>query len=105
LETQSEANNNLKESYQTQKFRRTKLALKLKNELKETITGGQGIELLQYNFNTSQYNTFEEKNGCKKPKQTLVEIIYSDVHALHSINNSSEPFDEIELIGNVKDLK
>ncbi|TWI01144.1 hypothetical protein IQ05_00711 [Flavobacterium tiangeerense] len=104
LETQSEANNNLKESYETQNLDAQSSVETKKNELKETITGGQGIELLQYNFNTSQYNTFEEKMNAKRPRQTLVEIIYSDVHALHSINNSSEPFDEIELIGNAKTL-
>lgn len=104
LETQSEANSNLKESYQTQNLDSETSVETKNNELKETITGGQGIELLQYNFNTSQYNTFQEKMAVKKPKQTLVEIIYSDVHALHSINNSSEPFDEIELIGNAKTL-
>ncbi|MFV8363636.1 hypothetical protein ACNQGO_09620 [Flavobacterium sp. ZT3P35] len=104
LETQSEANNNLKESYETQNLDAQTSVETKKNELKETITGGQGIELLQYNFNTSQYNTFEEKMNVKRPRQTLVEIIYSDVHALHSINNSSEPFDEIELIGNAKTL-
>lgn len=104
LETQLEANNNLKESYQTQNLDSETSVETKNNELKETITGGQGIELLQYNFNTSQYNTFQEKMAVKKPKQTLVEIIYSDVHALHSINNSSEPFDEIELIGNAKTL-
>ncbi len=104
LETQSEANNNLKESYQTQNLDSETSVETKNNELKETITGGQGIELLQYNFNTSQYNTFQEKMAAKKPKQTLVEIIYSDVHALHSINNSTEPFDEIELIGNAKTL-
>ena len=104
LETQLEANNNLKESYQTQNLDSETSVETKNNELKETITGGQGIELLQYNFKTSQYNTFQEKMAVKKPKQTLVEIIYSDVHALHSINNSSEPFDEIELIGNTKTL-
>lgn len=104
LETQSEANNNLKENYETQNLDAQSSVETKKNELKETITGGQGIELLQYNFNTSQYNTFEEKMNAKRPRQTLVEIIYSDVHALHSINNSSEPFDEIELIGNAKTL-
>ena len=42
--------------------------------------------------------------AAKKPKQTLVEIIYMDVHALQSQNSSTEPFDEIEIIGNAKTL-
>jgi hypothetical protein len=47
------------------------------NTLNATVTSGEGVELLQYKFNTSQYNTFKEKMAAKKPKQTLVEIIYS----------------------------
>ncbi|WP_082923193.1 hypothetical protein [Flavobacterium succinicans] len=104
LEPKSEANNNLKESYQTQNLDSETSIETKNNELNGTVTKGQDIELLQYNFNTSQYNTFQEKMAAKKPKQTLVEIIYSDVHALHSINNSMEPFDEIELMGNAKTL-
>lgn len=104
LETQSEANNNLKENYQTQNLDSETSVETKNNELKETITGGQGIELLQYNFNTSKYNTFQEKMAAKKSIETMVEIIYSDVHALHSRGNAIEPFDEIELIGNAKTL-
>lgn len=104
LETKSDANNNLKESYTTQDLGQDANLTVKDNKLGEVITGGQGVELLQYNFNTSQYNSFSEKMAAKKPKQTLTEIIYSDVHALQSLNSSTEPFDEIEIIGNAKTL-
>ncbi|RKR08300.1 hypothetical protein C8C83_5538 [Flavobacterium sp. 90] len=104
LETKNDANTNLKEGYTKQTLdQETSVDVK-DNKLGEVITGGQGVELLQYNFNTSQYNSFSEKMAAKKPKQTLVEIIYSDVHALQSLNSSTEPFDEIEIIGSAKTL-
>ncbi|WP_409416973.1 hypothetical protein [Flavobacterium sp. PS2] len=104
LETKTDANGNMTESFDKQDLGSDSSLEVKSNKLTETITGGQGIELLQYNFNTSQYNTFQEKMAAKKPKQTLVEIIYSDIHALQSLNNSTEPFDEIEIIGNEKTL-
>lgn len=104
LETKSDANGNLKESYTNQDLGENANVEIKDSKLAEVITGGDGVELLQYNFNTSQYNSFSEKMAAKKPKQTLVEIIYSDVHALQSLNSSTEPFDEIEIIGNAKTL-
>lgn len=104
LETSKDANSNLSESYQTQNLGDDNNVEVKNNELNEIVTSGAGTELIQYNFSTSQYYTFQEKMAAKKPKQTLVEIIYMDVHALQSLNNSTEPFDEIELIGNAKTL-
>ncbi|WP_289658135.1 hypothetical protein [Flavobacterium panacagri] len=104
LETKTDANGNLTESYTKQDLGADANVDVKDNKLAETVVGGDGVELLQYNFNTSQYNSFQEKMAAKKPKQTLVEIIYMDVHALQSHNNSTEPFDEIELIGNAKTL-
>ncbi|MBZ4043845.1 hypothetical protein [Flavobacterium hibisci] len=104
LEKQNEANGNLTENYQSQNLADNNNVDVKNNELKEVVSGAEAIELVQYNFNTSQYNTFQEKMAAKKPKQTLVEIIYSDVHALQSLNSSTEPFDEAELIGNSKTL-
>ena len=104
LETKTDANSNLKESYSTQDLGEDASLTVKDNKLGEVVTGGQGVELLQYNFNTSQYNSFSEKMAAKKPKQTLTEIIYSDVHALQSLNSSTEPFDEIEIIGNAKTM-
>ena len=104
LEDQNDANGNLTESYQTQNLEDDNNVDVKNNELKEIVSGAESIELVQYNFNTSQYYTFQEKMAAKKPKQTLVEIIYMDVHALQSLNNSTEPFDEAELIGNAKTL-
>ncbi|MCP2025939.1 hypothetical protein L1276_001079 [Flavobacterium sp. HSC-32F16] len=104
LETKTDANGNLSENYTKQDLGSDADVDVKSNKLNETVVGGDGVELLQYNFNTSQYNSFQEKMAAKKPKQTLVEIIYMDVHALQSQNNSTEPFDEIELIGNAKTL-
>ncbi|MBO9585411.1 MAG: hypothetical protein J7574_14705 [Flavobacterium sp.] len=104
LETKSDANSNLKESYTKQDLGENANVEIKDSKLAEVVTGGEGVELLQYNFNTSQYNSFSEKMAAKKPKQTLVEIIYSDVHALQSLNSSTEPFDEIEIIGNAKTM-
>ncbi|KUJ59559.1 hypothetical protein AR687_22320 [Flavobacteriaceae bacterium CRH] len=102
LETKTDANANLSQNYESQNLGDNVNVEMKSNTLNATVTSGEGVELLQYNFNTSQYNTFKEKLAAKKPKQTLVEIIYSDVHALQSLNNSTEPFDEIEIIGNIK---
>jgi hypothetical protein len=104
LETKVDGNNNLSQNYEKQELA-TDVNVEIKsNKLNEAIVGGEGTEMLQYNFNTSQYNSFKEKMDAKRPRQTLVEIIYMDVHALQSLNQSTEPFDEIELIGNSKTL-
>lgn len=104
LESKTDANGNMTENFEKQDLGSDANLETKNNKLTETISGGQGVELLQYNFNTSQYNTFQEKMAAKRPKQTLVEIIYSDVHALQSLNTPTEPFDEIEIIGNAKTL-
>lgn len=104
LETKSDGNTNLTQNYEKQELA-TDVNVEIKNnKLNEAIVGGEGTEMLQYKFNTSQYLSFKEKMDAKKPKQTLVEIIYMDVHALQSLNESTEPFDEIELIGNSNTL-
>lgn len=104
LDPKTDASNNLTENYKKQELA-TDVNVEIKNnKLNETIIAGEGTELLAYNFNTSQYTSFQEKMAAKKPKQTLVEIIYMDVHALQSLNESTEPFDELELIGNSKTL-
>jgi hypothetical protein len=104
LEARTDANSNLSQNYEKQNLD-TDVSVAVKNnKLNETVVGGEGVELLQYNFKTSQYNTFQEKMVDKKPAQTLVEIIYADVHALQSLNTSSEPFDEIEILGDSKTL-
>jgi hypothetical protein len=100
LETKSDGSTNLTQNYEKQELA-TDVTVEIKNnKLNETIVGGEGTEMLTYNFNTSQYLSFKEKMDAKKPKNTYIEIIYSDVHALHAENQTSEPFDEIEIIGN-----
>ncbi|QKJ63454.1 hypothetical protein [Flavobacterium sp. M31R6] len=104
LETKTDVTNNLSQNYEKKELA-TDVNVEIKsNKLNETAIGGEGTEILQYKFNTSQYFSFKEKMEAKKPKQTLVEIIYTDVHALQSLNESTEPFDEIEIIGNSKTL-
>lgn len=104
LEEKKDSNSNLVQNYEKQSSGDDATIEVKNNKLSGTVVAGQDIELLQYNFKTSQYNTFREKMAAKKPKQTLVEIIYADVHALQSLNSSSEPFDETEILGNSKTL-
>jgi hypothetical protein len=104
LEANTDANANLTESYATTKLDEDTNVDVKSNKLGETVKGGTGIELLTYNFSTSEYNTFSEKMIAKKPRNIYTEIIYADVHALHSENTSTEPFDEAELIGNLTTL-
>lgn len=104
LEEKRDVNANLSQNYEKQNAGEDANIEVKSNKLNATVVAGGNTELLQYNFTTSQYNTFQEKMAVKKPKQTLVEIIYSDVHALQSLNNSSEPFDETEIVGNSKTL-
>jgi hypothetical protein len=104
LNPSSDASNNLAQNYDKKELDANASVETKSTKLKETLESGDGIEMLKYNFNTSQYNTFQEKITAKTPKQTLVEIIYMDVHALQSSNNSTEPFDDAELIGNEKTM-
>jgi hypothetical protein len=104
LESKTDANANLTEGYQSIQLADSANVNIKSNTLNEIATGGQGIEMLAYNFNTSEYNTFSDKMVAKKPKQTLVDIIYTDVHALESVNNASEPFDMLELTGSTSTL-
>ncbi|WP_281321922.1 hypothetical protein [Flavobacterium aestivum] len=104
LETKKDANNNLTQNYDKQELAADVNVEIKNNKLNETVIGGEGTEMLKYNFSTSQYTSFKEKMEAKKPKNTYIEIIYSDVHALHAENASTEPFDEIEIIGNSKTL-
>jgi hypothetical protein len=104
LETKTDANNNMTENYEKQELAADADVEIKSNKLNEAIVGGEGTKMLQYNFNTSQYNSFKEKMEAKKPKNTYIEIIYPDVHALHAENQTSEPFDELEIIGNFQTL-
>lgn len=55
--------------------------------------------LLDYAFGTSKFNTFVEKVEDLKNKGNIVEIIYSDVHAIHYLTKTYEVFNEAELYG------
>ena len=54
---------------------------------------------LEYNFITSQHNTFVEKLNSLVNKSNIIEIIVADVHALHTLTNQYEVFNESELYG------
>jgi len=60
----------------------------------------EAIEMLSYDFTTSTYSTFSEKIAAKAPVDYVVEIVYDDVHSLHTISNATEPFDIVEIEGN-----
>nr|WP_294785601.1 hypothetical protein [uncultured Flavobacterium sp.] len=102
LQKKVDGNSNLSQSYTTQNLDQDVSVDTKSNQLNGSITAGDDVELLLYNFNTSKYNTFQEKMTAKKAKNTYIEIIYSDVHALHAENASTEPFDEIEIVGSAK---
>jgi hypothetical protein len=104
LQTKIDANSNLSQTYNKQELEDGNTIDTKNNELNGIVSGGEDIELVQYNFNTSQYNTFQEKMTAKKARNTYIEIIYSDVHALHAENASTETFDEIEIVGSSKTL-
>ena len=104
LETTKDVNTNLNENFEKQDLGANANVEVKNNKLGETLTGGQGVELLQYNFNTSQYNTFQEKMVAKKARKTYIEIVEADIHALHAENASTEPFEEIEIVGNTKTM-
>lgn len=103
-EANIDANTNLKENYSTTKLDDDATVEVKSNKLSGTVIGGTGIELITYNFNTSEYNTFSDKMAAKRPRIIHTKIIEADVHALEPENTSTESFDEVELIGNLNTL-
>lgn len=93
--------NNLSESYTDQNLG-ADTEVEVKNvTLNGSLTNTEAVEMLLYNFNTSEYSTFSDKINAKTMTQPIVEIIYSDVHALLTKHNATEPFEAMELNGNV----
>ncbi len=93
-------NDNLAENYTDQDLGQD-TSVEVRNvQLGGSVTNAEAIEMLVYQFNTSQYNTFANKIAAKSVTQPLVEIIYSDVHALQTKHAATEPFESIELVGN-----
>lgn len=93
-----DANSNITETFDSQIISDS-LSVDIKNNKLEATLAAGDAKLLTYNFTTSQYNTFASKMATKSSTQTLTQLIYPDVDALQSINNTSEPFDNIELLG------
>ena len=67
--------------------------------LGQTVINAEAVEMLSFDFHTSVYSTFAEKIASKAYIQPMVEIIYSDVHALHTRSNETERFDLEETEG------
>lgn len=97
---QSAIGSNVSEKFETQNLGDDSSAEIKNNTLTQTATTGEDVEILNYSFNTSNYKTFAEKIKAKTSTQTIVDPIYTDVHALQSANTGSEPFDIVELLGN-----
>jgi len=71
----------------------------LEVSLGESVVNAEAVEIISFDFHTSQYNTFASKLASKAYIQPMVEIIYSDVHALHTRSNETERFDLEEVEG------
>lgn len=71
------------------------------NKITETITQGQERELLDYEFGTSAYTTFNKKMNERNEKANLYDFTsYPYALVLSNRVESSEPFDLTELVGN-----
>ena len=68
--------------------------------LGEAVINAEAVEMLSYGFRTSQYSTFGDKINAKAYTQPLVQIIYSDVHALQTVTVPTEPFGTADIVGN-----
>ncbi len=96
---ETDLDSNIKTNYAETKIgENTSLEVK-SNKLEETLNTSEEVELLKYNFHTSQYNTFKEKVAAKTMASPIIEIIYGDVHALQASVEATEPFSYEELIG------
>ncbi|WP_051583761.1 hypothetical protein [Dokdonia sp. PRO95] len=67
--------------------------------LGQTVINAEAVEMLSFDFHTSVYSTFAAKLASKAYTQPMVEIIYSDVHALHTKSNETERFNLEEVEG------
>jgi hypothetical protein len=93
-----DANSNIKETFDT-KALSDSLSVDVKNNKLEATLAAGDIKLLEYNFNTSQYNTFANKMVAKVSTGSITEIIAADIHALQSVNRVTEEFDGVEVLG------
>ena len=74
--------------------------IEVRNREAETVINeSTDVEVLVYDFSTSEYNTFAEKIKAKKVTKHLLEPVFSDVHALQANIKPSERFDALELNG------
>ncbi|GAA0872318.1 hypothetical protein GCM10009117_14650 [Gangjinia marincola] len=69
-------------------------------ELDDLLTNADAIQMLAYNFSTSQYTTFANKLAAKAVTAPIIDIIQSNIHALEIQHATTEPFDLVEILGN-----
>ncbi|RZS93567.1 hypothetical protein [Aquimarina brevivitae] len=89
----------LTESYVEQDFGDENEVAVRNSSITGTATNVEVIEILEYEFDTSEYNTFEEKIAAKQVTSHILELIAPDVDALQAEVVDSEPFELVELIG------
>jgi hypothetical protein len=91
---------NLNQNYRTHATQQEGNSIEIRNGKAQNITKENAeIELLVYDFKTSEYNTFAEKIESKKVKQHYLEPISTFVDALQTDMEASEKFDLVELQG------
>lgn len=88
------------ENYASQDTGQEGTTIEVRNRKAVTVVKeGTEVEMLAYNFMTSEYNTFAKKINDKKATDYYLEPIYSDVHALQTDVRASERFSLLELNG------
>ncbi len=98
--TTSNNDENIDETYTAQNLEVEGNTTEVKNtSITSIASAGEELLLLEYQFKTSQYNTFEEKINNKELVVGLREIIASDVHALRAKVTYTEKFSKEELSG------
>jgi hypothetical protein len=98
--TQANYNNSSDDNYTSQNIGQEGNTLEVRNKQAQTVLKEQEeVELLDYNFTTSAYDTFAQKIQDKKATKYYSDPIYSDVHALETAVQASERFSLLELNG------
>ncbi|MFD0962912.1 hypothetical protein [Pseudofulvibacter geojedonensis] len=97
---QETSNNDEQENYDTVETGQEGNTIEVLNNQAELIVQDHiNVEVLNYSFITSSYNTFAEKINAKSATQHYLEPIFSDVHAIQTDVQDSEQFELIELNG------
>lgn len=101
---ESDISDNVKDSYSTQKLGGDESGneVEIKSRTaEEVIIKGEERELLAFDFETSQYTTFDKKmNAMKRNKDLYEHVTYPYGLTLLTAIDPLEPFDLVELVGN-----